>query len=135
MFYSFCAQISILKGTMGCSTQIIYRQFVFNILTNIYLYYHSFNNQKMKMSSCHSLLPLLFLIIGFLQCFSAETSGHGKTAESTAAAGLATKRRLKVLVFSPAYCWSHVQYMSRIADTLQEAGHEAVSEFVEYLIC
>ncbi|KAI1718216.1 UDP-glucoronosyl and UDP-glucosyl transferase domain-containing protein [Ditylenchus destructor] len=36
----------------------------------------------------------------------------------------ADKKRLKILVNSPTVGWSHMQFQSRIADALVEAGHE-----------
>lgn len=38
-----------------------------------------------------------------------------------------SKEKLKILVSAPTLGWSHLQFQSRIADVLVEAGHEVVS--------
>ncbi|KAI1704786.1 CRE-UGT-15 protein [Ditylenchus destructor] len=35
-----------------------------------------------------------------------------------------TKRKLKILIDSPAFAYSHMQFQGRLADVLVEAGHE-----------
>jgi hypothetical protein len=38
-----------------------------------------------------------------------------------------SKRKLKILVYSPSFAYSHAQFMGKIADTLQQAGHDVVN--------
>jgi hypothetical protein len=62
--------------------------------------------------------PWLLLILLFACCSAEAETGGTRVA----------KRRLKVLVYSPSLSWSHSQFLGRLADTLQAAGHEVVSQ-------
>ncbi|KAI3413201.1 hypothetical protein GPALN_010702 [Globodera pallida] len=63
-----------------------------------------------------SLLYTLFLLCLF--CFLASNIWANAQQQN------ATKKRLKVLVYSPTLGWSHMQFMGTVADTLVEAGHD-----------
>jgi hypothetical protein len=68
---------------------------------------------------------LFFLFIFVITVFSQRPSDAG-TSQSQ---HQQPKRKLKILVLSPSSCWSHAQYLGKVADTLAEAGHEVVSAF------
>lgn len=46
---------------------------------------------------------------------------------ATLLAVIASKRQLKILVYSPSIGFSHMQFQGKLADLLVEAGHEVVS--------
>jgi hypothetical protein len=69
---------------------------------------------------------LFYLFIFVISAFSQFPSAAGTSQPQHQQ----PKRKLKILVFSPSSCWSHAQYLGKVADTLAEAGHhEVVSAF------